>query len=109
MISLRKAREGLLSPLFSSSIRRSLSSSLSYSNEDARDSEVFIHPSAVLGKGVSVGPYCTVGSSVKVGNGCKLFPSSHIFGTTELASGAVVGDELPGYTVIVGNNIIGQC
>ncbi|RID77907.1 hypothetical protein BRARA_A00777 [Brassica rapa] len=87
MISLRKAREGLLSPLFSSSIRRSLSSN---SNEDARDSEVFIHPSAVLGKGVSVGPYCTVGSSVKVGNGCKLFPSSHIFGTTELGESCVL-------------------
>ncbi|KAH0941100.1 hypothetical protein HID58_000737 [Brassica napus] len=86
--------------------------------------------------GVSVGPYCTVGSSVKVGNGCKLFPSSHIFGTTELgescvlmtlifavcqflsASGAVVGDELPGYTVIdvdecflciANNNEIREC
>ncbi|KAF3529559.1 hypothetical protein DY000_02037073 [Brassica cretica] len=77
--------------------------------------------------GVSVGPYCTVGSSVKVGNGCELYPSSHIFGNTELgescvlmtlifamcqflsASGAVVvGDELPGYTVIGGNNIIGH-
>ncbi|CAF2069092.1 unnamed protein product, partial [Brassica napus] len=76
---------------------------------------------------VSVGPYCTVGSSVKVGNGCELYPSSHIFGNTELgescvlmtlifamcqflsASGAVVvGDELPGYTVIGGNNIIGH-
>ncbi|KAF3600391.1 hypothetical protein F2Q69_00033215, partial [Brassica cretica] len=77
--------------------------------------------------GVSAGPYCTVGSSVKVGNGCELYPSSHIFGNTELgescvlmtlifamcqflsASGAVVvGDELPGYTVIGGNNIIGH-
>ncbi|CAN6912408.1 unnamed protein product [Brassica oleracea] len=65
--------------------------------------------------GVSVGPYCTVGSSVKVGNGCELYPSSHIFGNTELGescvlmTGAVVvGDELPGYTVIGGNNIIGH-
>ncbi|KAG2250059.1 hypothetical protein Bca52824_089687 [Brassica carinata] len=64
---------------------------------------------------VSVGPYCTVGSSVKVGNGCELYPSSHIFGNTELGescvlmTGAVVvGDELPGYTVIGGNNIIGH-
>ncbi|KAG7541014.1 Hexapeptide repeat [Arabidopsis thaliana x Arabidopsis arenosa] len=119
MISLLKAREKLLSPLFSTSIRR-LSSSLSYSREDSRDSEVLIHPSAVvhpnaaIGKGVSVGPFCTVGSSVKLGNGCKLYPSSHIFGNTEmgescvLMTGAVVGDELPGYTFIGSNNIIGH-
>ncbi|CAN6985716.1 unnamed protein product [Brassica rapa subsp. trilocularis] len=59
--------------------------------------------------------YLLVGSSVKLGNGCKLYPSNHIFGNTELGescvlmTGAVVGDELPGgYTVIVGNNIIGH-
>ncbi|RID50730.1 hypothetical protein BRARA_H01437 [Brassica rapa] len=122
MISLLKARERLLNltPLLSSSIRRRLSSNPSYSYEDTRGSDVFIHPSAVvhpnavIGKGVSVGPYCTVGSSVKLGNGCKLYPSSHIFGNTELGescvlmTGAVVGDELPGSTVIGGNNIIGH-
>ncbi|KAG5389946.1 hypothetical protein IGI04_031487 [Brassica rapa subsp. trilocularis] len=122
MISLLKARERLLNltPLLSSSIRRRLSSNPSYSCEDTRGSDVFIHPSAVvhpnavIGKGVSVGPYCTVGSSVKLGNGCKLYPSSHIFGNTELGescvlmTGAVVGDELPGSTVIGGNNIIGH-
>ncbi|CAH2077578.1 unnamed protein product [Thlaspi arvense] len=119
MISFLKARQRILSPLVTSSIR-SYSSSLSYSREDSGDSQVFIHPSAVvhpsavIGKGVSVGPYCTVGSSVKLGNGCKLYPSSHIFGNTELGescvlmTGAVVGDELPGYTVIGGNNIIGH-
>ncbi|CAF2069127.1 unnamed protein product [Brassica napus] len=59
--------------------------------------------------------YLLVGSSVKLGNDCKLYPSSHIFGNTELGescvlmNGAVVGDELPGgYTVIGGNNIIGH-
>ncbi|KAJ0240664.1 Hexapeptide repeat-containing protein [Hirschfeldia incana] len=120
MISLLKARERLLSPLFSSSIRRRLSSNLFYSCEDARGSDVFIHPSAVvhpsavIGKGVSVGPFCTVGSSVKLGNGCRLYPSSHIFGNTELGdscvlmTGAVVGDELPGCTIIGVNNIIGH-
>ncbi|KFK29511.1 hypothetical protein AALP_AA7G143800 [Arabis alpina] len=122
MIALRKARERLLLPLFSLSIRRCISSSSlsANSHEDDRDCQVFIHPSAivhpsaVIGKGVSVGPYCTVGSSVKLGNGCKLYPSSHIFGNTELGdscvlmTGAIVGDELPGYTVIGGNNIIGH-
>ncbi|TYH65937.1 hypothetical protein ES332_D06G089900v1 [Gossypium tomentosum] len=43
-----------------------------------------------------------------------MHPSSHIFGNTELGShcvlmtGAVVGDELPGHTVIGCNNIIGH-
>ncbi|CAH8355937.1 unnamed protein product [Eruca vesicaria subsp. sativa] len=92
MISLLKARERLLSPLFTSSIHRCLSSNLSYSCEEARGSDVFIHPSAVvhLSVGVSVGPYCTVGSSVKLGNGCKLYPSSHIFGNKELGDSCVL-------------------
>ncbi|MBA0568072.1 hypothetical protein Golob_005589 [Gossypium lobatum] len=43
-----------------------------------------------------------------------MHPSSHIFGNTELGShcvlmtGAVVGDDLPGHTVIGCNNIIGH-
>ncbi|ESQ54283.1 hypothetical protein EUTSA_v10025613mg [Eutrema salsugineum] len=105
MNSLLKARERVFSPLISSSIR-SLSSSLS-----CKSSYLSLSASA---HGVSVGPYCTVGSSVKLGDGCKLYPCSHIFGNTELGdscvlmTGAVVGDELPGYTVIGGNNIIGH-
>ncbi|OMO67336.1 hypothetical protein CCACVL1_20610 [Corchorus capsularis] len=73
-----------------------------------------VHPNAVIGKGVSVGPFCTIGSSAKLGNGCHLYPSSHIFGNTELGNhcilmtGAVVGDDLPGRTVIGCNNIIGH-
>ncbi|KAK4799307.1 hypothetical protein SAY86_024672 [Trapa natans] len=35
-------------------------------------------------QGVSIGPFCTVGPSVKIGNGCKLYPGSHISGDTEL-------------------------
>ncbi|KAK9697174.1 hypothetical protein RND81_08G019600 [Saponaria officinalis] len=73
-----------------------------------------VHPNASLGHGVSIGPFCTVGSSAKLGNACKLYPGSHIFGNTQLGdyctlmTGAVVGDELPGKTVIGSNNVIGH-
>ncbi|CAO2842125.1 unnamed protein product [Amaranthus hypochondriacus] len=73
-----------------------------------------VHPNAILGQGVSIGPFCTVGSSVKLGNACKLYPGSHVFGHTQmgdkciLMTGAVVGDELPGKTVIGSNNTIGH-
>ncbi|GAV68307.1 Hexapep domain-containing protein/Acetyltransf_11 domain-containing protein, partial [Cephalotus follicularis] len=73
-----------------------------------------VHPNAVIGQGVSIGPFCMVGSYVKLGKGCQLLPSSHIFGKTELGercilmTGAVVGDDLPGRTVIGCNNIIGH-
>ncbi|CAH8362677.1 unnamed protein product [Eruca vesicaria subsp. sativa] len=83
-----------------------------HSYEEARGSEVFIHPndvvhpSVVIGKRVSVGPYCTVASSVKLGNGCN-----SILLVTSLetqTSGAFFGNELPGCTVIGGNNVIGH-
>nr|GEY48883.1 bacterial transferase hexapeptide repeat-containing protein [Tanacetum cinerariifolium] len=64
--------------------------------------------------GVSVGPFCTVGPSAVLGNNCKLHPGSHVCGNTELGykcilmSGAIVGDNLPGKTVIGCNNVIGH-
>ncbi|XP_020528677.1 probable acyl-[acyl-carrier-protein]--UDP-N-acetylglucosamine O-acyltransferase, mitochondrial isoform X2 [Amborella trichopoda] len=73
-----------------------------------------VHPNAVIGQGVSVGPFCTIGSATKVGDFCQLHPASHIFGNTELGdgcivlTGAIVGAELPGRTVIGCNNIIGH-
>ncbi|KAL8160843.1 hypothetical protein V2J09_012332 [Rumex salicifolius] len=73
-----------------------------------------VHPTAVLGEGVSIGPFCTIGPSVKLGNSCNLYPGSHVFGNSELGdncvlmTGAVVGDDLPGHTVIGSNNIIGH-
>ncbi|TQD79599.1 hypothetical protein C1H46_034824 [Malus baccata] len=73
-----------------------------------------VHPNAVLGQGVSIGPFCTVGSSAKVGNGCRLYPGSHVFGNTEvgercvLMTGAIVGDDLPGRTVLGCDNVIGH-
>ncbi|KAI9081709.1 hypothetical protein K1719_036312 [Acacia pycnantha] len=72
-----------------------------------------VHPNAIIGEGVSVGPFCSVSSSAKLGNFCKLYPGSHIFGSTELGNsctlmtGAVVGDDLPGCTIIGKNNVIG--
>lgn len=73
-----------------------------------------VHPGAVIGQGVSIGPFCTVGSSAKLGDACQLHPGSHIFGNTELGdqcvlmTGAVVGDDLPGRTIIGCNNVIGH-
>ncbi|KAL3635705.1 hypothetical protein CASFOL_020252 [Castilleja foliolosa] len=73
-----------------------------------------VHPDAILGQGVSIGPFCTVGPSAKLGNACQLYPGSHVSGNTELGDnctlmmGAVVGDDLPGLTVIGNNNIIGH-
>ncbi|XP_077210713.1 bacterial transferase hexapeptide repeat-containing protein isoform X1 [Tasmannia lanceolata] len=73
-----------------------------------------VHPSAVLGQGVSIGPFCTVGSAAKLRNSCQLHSGSHIIGNTELGehcillTGAIVGAELPGSTIIGSNNVIGH-
>ncbi|XWS72159.1 hypothetical protein CRYUN_Cryun02cG0016400 [Craigia yunnanensis] len=119
MNSLLKFRKPLSSSLTSLSLHR-FSSTLNYVFEETKEATSFIHPTAVvhpkavIGQGVSVGPFCTIGSSAKLGNGCQLHPSSHIFGNTELGNhcilmtGAVVGDDLPGRTVIGCNNIIGH-
>ncbi|XP_012452227.1 probable acyl-[acyl-carrier-protein]--UDP-N-acetylglucosamine O-acyltransferase, mitochondrial isoform X2 [Gossypium raimondii] len=119
MNSLLKFRRPLSSSLTSLSLQR-LSTTLHYAFEEKKEGTSFIHPTAivhpnaVIGQGVSVGPLCTIGPSAKLGNGCQMHPSSHIFGNTELGShcvlmtGAVVGDDLPGHTVIGCNNIIGH-
>ncbi|GER51410.1 acyl-[acyl-carrier-protein]--UDP-N-acetylglucosamine O-acyltransferase [Striga asiatica] len=102
---------------------RSLSSSLPYVNDEQKASRMeegtnihpsaVVHPGAILGQGVSIGPFCTVGPFAKLGNSCKLYPGSHVSGNTELGDsctvmmGAIVGDDLPGRTVIGYNNIIG--
>jgi hypothetical protein len=41
-------------------------------------------------QGVSVGPFCTVGASVRIGDGCQLHTGSHVMGHTELGEGCVV-------------------
>ncbi|XP_045788950.1 probable acyl-[acyl-carrier-protein]--UDP-N-acetylglucosamine O-acyltransferase, mitochondrial isoform X1 [Trifolium pratense] len=84
-----------------------------YASNSIIHPSAIVHPNAVLGEGVSVGPFCSISSSAKLGSGCQLYPGSHIFGNTELGdncmlmTGAVVGDDYPGYTVIGSNNTIG--
>ncbi|XVE54111.1 hypothetical protein DITRI_Ditri03aG0055300 [Diplodiscus trichospermus] len=119
MNSLLKLRKPLSTSLNTPSLHRFFST-LNYVFEENKGATGFIHPTAVvhpnamIGEGVAVGPFCTIGSSAKLGNGCQLHPSSHIFGNTELGNhcvlmtGAVVGDDLPGHTVIGCNNIIGH-
>ncbi|KAK9131021.1 hypothetical protein Sjap_011508 [Stephania japonica] len=73
-----------------------------------------VHPNAVIGQGTSIGPFCTVGSSAKIGYACQLHAGSHVFGNTELGehciimTGAIVGEDLPGRTVIGCKNLIGH-
>ncbi|KAM1178642.1 hypothetical protein ACFX13_018244 [Malus domestica] len=119
-----KRLSSALSSLSSPYIRRFCSSLNSGSVHPSSN----VHPNAVLGQGVSIGPFCTVGSSAKIGNGCRLYPGSHIFGNTEVGercvlltfelfigvvqnlsgSGAIVGDDLPGRTVLGCDNVIGH-
>ncbi|XP_038695941.1 probable acyl-[acyl-carrier-protein]--UDP-N-acetylglucosamine O-acyltransferase, mitochondrial isoform X2 [Tripterygium wilfordii] len=122
MNSLFKIQHPLRSALTSRFLQRTLAYASNERKAEAspEPSPSFIHPTAVvhpdaiIGQGVSVGPFCTVGSSATIGNGCKLYPSSHIFGDTKLGercvlmTGAVVGDDLPGSTVIGCNNVIGH-
>ncbi|KAJ9538650.1 hypothetical protein OSB04_031383 [Centaurea solstitialis] len=122
--ALRSRRQLAFGLLRSLSRRRF--SNLNYASNDCKDENddgtnpSFIHPSsvvhpnAIIGQGVTIGPFCSVGSSTKLGNDCKLHPGSHVFGNTELGdkcvlmSGAVVGDNIPGRTIIGCNNVIGH-
>ncbi|KAJ4958323.1 hypothetical protein NE237_025434 [Protea cynaroides] len=88
--------------------------SLGTTNSTFTHHSAIVHPAAIIGQGVSIGPFCTIGPSAKIGDACKLYPGSHIFGDTELGescivmTGAIVGEDLPGRTVIGCNNIIGH-
>ncbi|CAK9220725.1 unnamed protein product [Sphagnum troendelagicum] len=72
-----------------------------------------VHPDAVLGKGVVISAFCTVGPAVTLGIGCKLHAGSHVCGNTiigdycKVLNGAVVGSDIPGQTVVGQNNTIG--
>uniref|UniRef100_M0ZHJ1 Acyl-[acyl-carrier-protein]--UDP-N-acetylglucosamine O-acyltransferase n=1 Tax=Solanum tuberosum TaxID=4113 RepID=M0ZHJ1_SOLTU len=125
-----------MSSLFFSSSRRPLSVALrrftlcrfssivTYATEEEKSRFIHpssvVHPNAILGEGVSIGPFCTIGPFAKLGRACQLYPGSHIFGNTELgdncilmtvhilSSGAVIGDDLPGQTVVGRNNVFGH-
>ncbi|GBG63167.1 hypothetical protein CBR_g36936 [Chara braunii] len=73
-----------------------------------------VHPDAVLGEGVEIGPFCTVGPLVRLGPNCRMLPGSHVEGDTELGEGcvlmhgAVVGEDIPGKTILGKFNQIGR-
>ncbi|KAG8077765.1 hypothetical protein GUJ93_ZPchr0007g3376 [Zizania palustris] len=73
-----------------------------------------VHPDAVIGQGVSIGPFCTVGASARIGDACQLHAGSHVMGDTELGegcvvlTGAILGADIPGKTIIGENNVIGH-
>lgn len=66
------------------------------SAQEAGQTETVVHPSAVveagaeLGAGVRIGPFCHVGSQVKLGDGCELVGHVSIAGDTSLGEGARV-------------------
>ncbi|CAI0543855.1 unnamed protein product [Linum tenue] len=119
---LRIRRWPFPSALTSASRRRLSSSTVTCRTEDGSPVEsssfvhpwAVVHPNALIGEGVSIGPFCTVGSTAKLGNGCQLHPGSHVFGDTVigercvLMAGAVVGEDLPGRTVLGANNTVGH-
>jgi UDP-N-acetylglucosamine acyltransferase len=41
-----------------------------------------VHAGAVIGREVSIGPYCVIGGNVTIGDGCKLLSQVHIQGHT---------------------------
>ena len=43
-----------------------------------------IHSTAKVGKNVQIGPFCIVGKSVKLGDGCKLHSHINIQGDVEI-------------------------
>ncbi|KAJ1285171.1 hypothetical protein BS78_03G259700 [Paspalum vaginatum] len=73
-----------------------------------------VHPDAVIGRGVLIGPFCTVGPKARIGDACQLHGGSHVMGDTELGegcivqTGAILGADIPGQTVIGENNVIGH-
>ena len=56
-----------------------------------------IHPSAlvadgaVLGRGVEIGPWCSVGADVTLGDGVRLVSHVVVDGVTTIGAGSVIG------------------
>ncbi|KAL6845063.1 hypothetical protein ACP4OV_024558 [Aristida adscensionis] len=73
-----------------------------------------VHPDAAIGQGVMIGPFCTIGPSAKIGDACQLHAGCHVMGDTELGegcvvlSGAILGADIPGRTIIGENNVVGH-
>ena len=56
-----------------------------------------VHPSAILGDGVEIGPYVFIDANVEIGDGCKILPHATLFSYVKMGRdctdfpGAVVG------------------
>jgi UDP-N-acetylglucosamine acyltransferase len=47
-------------------------------------------PGAVIGAGVSIGPFCVIGPDAVVGDGCRLIASVHVTGHTTIGARTVI-------------------
>lgn len=56
----------------------------------AIDPTARIEPSALIGEGVSVGPYCVIGADVVVEDGCRLIAHVHLTGHTRIGPRTVI-------------------
>ena len=54
------------------------------------DPSARIEAGAVIGKDVSIGPYCTVGAHVSVGDGCRLIAHVNLTGHTTIGPRTVI-------------------
>ncbi len=52
-------------------------------------SSSLIDPGAELGDDITIGPFCTVGAGVKLGDGCRLISHAVLDGDTEIEAGNV--------------------
>src|SRR5262245_10997635 len=50
------------------------------------DSTAQVHAGAVIGRDVSIGPYCVIGRNAVIGNGCKLVAQVYIQGHTTIGA-----------------------
>ena len=54
------------------------------------DPSARIEAGAVIGKDVSIGPYCAVGAHVSVGDGCRLIAHVNLTGHTTIGPRTVI-------------------
>lgn len=54
------------------------------------DSTACIEDGAVIGEGVSIGPYCVVGANVTIGPECRLVSHVNVAGHTTIGAGCVI-------------------
>lgn len=60
-------------------------------SETQIDPRAVIDPSAKIGTGVQIGPFCVIGAGAQVGDRCRILSSTVIDGDTELGADNVVG------------------